>query len=378
MRTGSITLRDYADAIAETDRIAPTQTHPILMGLFGEVGGVLTSAKKHVREGEAYPQYRVSAEEEFGDSLWYFARLCHRLGEPIEQIFTEATAGQDYLNTAIASDLAIGGVAQLAVNGSPLSVDEALFDLGRSAAALLGLEPGETDNHNLLVSFGRSYVEALRSSNISFARVAQANVAKARGRFVLPPLDQLPVFDNTFESEERIPATFRIRINQRQSGKSYLQWNDVFIGDPLTDNIADPDGYRFHDVFHLAHAAVLHWSPVFRALIKQKRKSESRTDEAQDGGRAIVVEEGLTAWIFGRAKHLQFFDGQERLSFDILKTIQEFVSGYEVDQCPLSLWEQAILQGYEVFRQVKASQGGWVIGDRSARTLTFEPLEMQT
>ena len=29
-------------------------------------------------------------------------------------------------------------------------------------------------------------------------------------------------------------------------------------------------------------------------------------DEAQDGGRAIVVEEGLTAWIFSRAKELNF------------------------------------------------------------------------
>jgi hypothetical protein len=46
------------------------------------------------------------------------------------------------------------------------------------------------------------------------------------------------------------------------------------VGDPLTDNIADRDGYRFHDVFHFAHPAVLHWSPTFRALVKRKRKSD--------------------------------------------------------------------------------------------------------
>ena len=39
------------------------------------------------------------------------------------------------------------------------------------------------------------------------------------------------------------------------------------------------------------------WSPTFRALIKQKRKSDPKVDDAQDGGRAIVVEEGLTAWV---------------------------------------------------------------------------------
>jgi hypothetical protein len=345
------------------------------MGLYGEVGGVLTSAKKHVREGDAYPQFRISAEEEFGDSLWYFTRLCDRLGIDIDGIFTDASTGEDYLNTAAASDLVIGGVAHVAVQKTPRDLDTALFDLGRAASAMLGIERAGNQSRGLLVSFARTYVEALRASGVLFSQVARTNVRKARGRFILPPLDQLPTFDRDFEPEERIPDEFRIRINQRTTGKSYLQWNGVFIGDPLTDNIADPDGYSFHDVFHLAHAAILHWSPVFRALIKQKRKSESRTDEAQDGGRAVVVEEGLTAWIFSRAKQLDFFADQKRLSFDILKTIQEFVSGYEVDQCPLSVWERAILDGYSVFRDVKAAEGGYVVGNRATRTLNYEPLE---
>src|SRR3546814_8103782 len=107
---------------------------------------------------------------------------------------------------------------------------------------------------------------------------------------------------------------------------SYLQLNGVFIGDPLTDNIADPDGYRFHDVFHLANAAILHWSPVVRALIKHKRKSRPKYDEEQDSGRAIVVEEGLTAWLFTRAKALNYYKDQKRVSLGILKTVQEFRS----------------------------------------------------
>lgn len=148
----------------------------------------------------------------------------------------------------------------------------------------------------------------------------------------------------------------------------------MFIGDPLTDNILDPDGFRFHDVFHFAHAAVLHWSPTFRSLIKHKRKSDKVIDEAQDGGRAIVVEEGLTAWLFTRAKAMKFFEGQTSVSFDLLKTVSEFVQGYEVQACPLKLWEDAILQGYAVFREVRAENGGVVIGDRPARTLRFRRL----
>jgi hypothetical protein len=149
----------------------------------------------------------------------------------------------------------------------------------------------------------------------------------------------------------------------------------VFIGDPLTDNISDPDGYRFHDVFHFSYAAILHWSPVTRSLIKHKRKSKPTYDEEQDGGRAIVVEEGLTAWIFSRAKELNFFENQDKISLGMLKTIAQFVSGYEVEKCPLKLWEKAILQGYSVFRQIKGAQGGWIVGDRVLRTISYEALE---
>jgi hypothetical protein len=147
--------------------------------------------------------------------------------------------------------------------------------------------------------------------------------------------------------------------------------NGVFIGDPLTDNIADRDGYRFHDVFHFAHAAILNWSPVFRALLKRKRKSDPNTDEQQDGGRAIVVEEGLTAWIFSHAKEQKFFSETQALPFDLLKTVRQFVSGYEVEQCPLRLWEIAIVQGYEVFRQINDNSQGTIIADRRARTISY-------
>ena len=148
----------------------------------------------------------------------------------------------------------------------------------------------------------------------------------------------------------------------------------MFIGDALTDNIADSDDYRYHDVFHLAHAAILHWSPTFRSLIKRKRKTDPQVDEAQDGGRAIVVEEGLTAWVFSRAKQLDFFERQTSLSFDLLKTVQQFVRGYEVEKCSLNLWESTILRGYEVFRQVRATSGGVIVGDRGARTIEYRPL----
>ena len=53
-----------------------------------------------------------------------------------------------------------------------------------------------------------------------------------------------------------------------------------------------------------------------------------------------------------QAKQLKFFAGLSpgKLSFDMLKAVHEFVAGYEPEDCPLWVWEEAILQGYEAFR----------------------------
>ena len=44
------------------------------------------------------------------------------------------------------------------------------------------------------------------------------------------------------------------------------------FGAELMDNSYLPDGYRFHDVFHFAYAAMLGWSPVTRRLLKTQAK----------------------------------------------------------------------------------------------------------
>ncbi|WP_454878508.1 hypothetical protein [Serratia inhibens] len=370
-KDGSILLSDYAAEIVGTDILDPTDINPILQGLYGEVGGIMSTAKKHIREKSAYPGFKRAAEEEFGDTLWYLAALCRRLKIPLDELFAEAASREHFKTVGAASDMVDGAFAHIAMPISTDSVDATLFRLGRSAATLLGNTPNRTE----VVTFAKDYLDALHAAKLIFADVARSNLRKARGAFLEPCLEDLIDFDMKFCVEEQLPRNFEIRINQRESGRSYLQWNGVFIGDPLTDNIADPDGYRFHDVFHLAYAAVLHWSPVIRALIKHKRKSKPQYDEEQDSGRAIVVEEGLTAWIFTRAKELNFFEDQEHISLGMLKTIGEFVAGYEVEQCPLKLWEKAILEGYAVFRQLKSEQGGWIIGDRALRTIRYVSLE---
>jgi NTP pyrophosphatase (non-canonical NTP hydrolase) len=370
--SGTILLSDYSRTVEKTDKLPVHDLVPTLYGLFGEVGSIMTAAKKYYRESDVYTGYAAALEEEFGDAIWYLAALCRRLHITLDEAFEGISQAES--SAIAATDLSNGPVAAVAISAIQSDMSGLLLQLGDSAANLLSLAADKSSALEKVRNFARLYVTVLQATKLSFAGVLYANIAKVCGRFLKPDPRSLPTFDSRFPKDEQIPDHFEIDVVERANGKCYLRWNGVFIGDPLTDNIVDRDGYRFHDIFHFAHGAILHWSPVFRALIKQKRKSDPEVDEAQDGGRAIVVEEGLTAWIFSRAKPMGFFEDQQSLSFDLLKTVQQFVAGYEVAECPLQLWEDAILQGYDVFRHIRSAKQGTVIGDRAKRSLVYKPI----
>jgi hypothetical protein len=369
----AILLNDYNSQVESADELDKANLLPVAFGLFGEVGSILATAKKGYREKGVYSSYQRVIEEEFGDTLWYFSALCRRLGVSVDEIFARVLKDQDQNLLVAATDLDAGPIAGVPISARKPDRESALAALGESMCDLLSATKAGAKVQEQLTSFARCYLQALISTETPFARVVHSNINKVRGRFLQPVMADLPTFDSRFPAYERIPDDFEISIVERGAGRSYLEWNGVFIGDPLTDNIADKDGYRFHDVFHMAHAAILHWSPTFRALIKHKRKSDPKTDEEQDGGRAIVVEEGLTAWIFSQAKEQDFFSA-DKLTFDLLKGVRQFVAGYEVQQCPLRLWEMAILSGYRVFREIQRNRGGIVVANRNERSVGYKPL----
>jgi len=212
-------------------------------------------------------------------------------------------------------------------------------------------------------------------NGISLEDAANANLLKTQGRW---PGDRIfhPLFDEDYPIEEQIPRSFLIGFVERTRGKRVevlLRCYDIGIGSRLTDNIRDPDGYRYHDIFHMAFAVFLGWSPVVRALLRCKRKSTPKVDENEDGARAIIVEEAVSAIVFNRAKEMRFFEKAIQLDYDLLKTIQEFVRGYEVDRVPLWQWEMAILKGYEAFRFLRSNSGGYISWDLTHRTLAWAP-----
>ena len=92
-------------------------------------------------------------------------------------------------------------------------------------------------------------------------------------------------------------------------------------------------------------------------------------DENQDGARARIIEEAVSAIVFSRAKEMNFYDGVDHVDYDLLKAIQEFIQGFEVANVPLWQWETAILEGYRVFRTLQVYGRGRVTLDINQRRL---------
>ena len=226
-----------------------------------------------------------------------------------------------------------------------------------------------------LVKLLRPLGRAARAADVSLDEAGRRNINKIEDRW--PTEKAPPLLDEGLHVDEQLPQYLRVEIYEREvNGRKYVfqKANGMLLGDRLTDNHIPEDDYRFHDVFHLAHAAVLGWSPTTRALLKIKRKSKPAIDENEDGARANLIEEGLTTWIFETAKRHNFFANTPQLGLDLLKAIKQFVRGYEAERIPMWLWESAILQGYAAFRELQTRRRGIVIVDMDARRLSFKVL----
>lgn len=350
-------LHEFADLAAKTDRFVGKDDHAALLaaGLIGEAGSVVAELKKARREREAYPVYRDRMMEEVGDFLWYFVRLAavvapgllDELQGPDQELVQAADGPQ--LTTHLDFGASVGEVLA-AVSASTHS--DAKASLRRTWALL-----------NVISN----------DSNVSLRDAADRNTAKTRSRW---PGEKryAALFDDGFPVEEQLPRRLQVEFLERSRGAQnavILRCNDINFGDRLTDNIEDPDGYRFHDIFHFAYAVHLGWSPVVRALMRTKRKSDPKLDEAQDGARASIIEEAVSAIVFSRAKQLKFLEGLDHVDLDLLKTVKEFVEGFEVASVPLWQWEAAILDGYRIFRALRAGPGGRVTLDLNNRSLTY-------
>lgn len=219
------------------------------------------------------------------------------------------------------------------------------------------------------------YLASLASrQGLSLETIALENVAKAES---LHSQGKLCRFDKTYPKHERFPRQFKVTFSERSVGTGVrvtITVNGVIVGDALTDNANKDDGYRYHDAFHLAYAAILGWSPVVRALLHLKRKSDPQVDEVQDGARAKVVEEAISLFLFNQAKARDDYREKNSIDVSLLKTIQKLCGDLEVRICTAKQWQIAIFKGYEIFRSLRENHGGHVALDLDKPDIVYSPL----
>jgi NTP pyrophosphatase (non-canonical NTP hydrolase) len=221
------------------------------------------------------------------------------------------------------------------------------------------------------------YVSTLAGHfNLTLDEVAAANLLKATERRLHTNPVTFAVLDGGFTDDERLPRLFNAEF--RNSGPPQRQQLEVFIdglkcGSTLTDNSYSGDDYRYHDLLHLSFATVLGWSPVLRALLKRKRRSNELLDEVEDGGRAVAIEEGIAALVFNYARQHSLLKSVERLDWPLLRTCHEMATHLEVSVRSLNDWEDAILQAFSIWREMKEHNGGTVVCNLDSRRLRFVP-----
>jgi NTP pyrophosphatase (non-canonical NTP hydrolase) len=215
---------------------------------------------------------------------------------------------------------------------------------------------------------------------LGLEEIARRNLRKIGGRWPragqTPPL---PIGDEDFPEHERLPRHATVRfVESEEDGKTIVRLygpDGTQLGNQLTDNAYEDDGYRYHDVFHLSYAAMLGWSPLTRLFFGVKRNSDPKVREVEDGGRATVIEEAISAFVFDYGRDERFLDGVEHVDFSLLQAISKLVSRLEVRDRSAHEWEQTILRGFEVWRKLYAARGGVVRLDLEARTIDFEPAD---
>jgi NTP pyrophosphatase (non-canonical NTP hydrolase) len=384
-------LDEYQQFTRRTDRNARPGAEGldfVLLGLFGEVGSLLSALKKKQRDKDAFVAYQDEVIEELGDALWYFANAALRADLSLAQIARSAPAdleNWDYHGRSGAINFA-DLQQSTATFAGPLASDAVehrlLYLAGKVGVLLADWSSGRIrQNRDMLsadlVEIFRALLVAADGADVSLDEAARRNVVKTLGRWPDSP-DWGALFDDANPAEEQLPRQMTVIFKERTIGeRQYViqQFNGVNIGSQLTDNRFEPDDYRYHDVFHLAFAAILGWSPILRALLRLKRKSQPQIDENEDGARAGIIEEGISTWIFNHGVRNADFRNVQSLDYGLLKAIHELVRGYEVERRPLWQWERAVLEGFRVFRELRHHRNGAVTIDLEHRTIDFKPLQ---
>ena len=354
-------LSQYQNKANETVRIdwvKKDNIEIVLLGMIGELGSVASVFKKRQRDSDVYTGFNEDLKEELGDLLWYITVTANRLGIKISTGRSEVDKNGLYKT-----------IYKIQHNVNEIVKHDEIHNF---------LSKGSCDSDNSVEDLITSVISdiheiaILHGSDIS--SIAERNLAKTHSFFggdidINTPAS---LFDKGCKSYELMPRKFEIKFIQTGKGKPIMQMNDMNIGARLTDNSYKDDGYRFHDIYHLANVATLGWSPVFRGMLNRKRKDNPITDEVEDGARAAIVEELIVNLIFNYAEKNNFFEQSDNVDFDIVKQIMKLVKGIEVEKAEAWEWKYCIIEGSRVFHKMQNINSGVVVVDSDQRSITIK------
>src|SRR3954468_14692217 len=106
----------------------------------------------------------------------------------------------------------------------------------------------------------------------------------------------------------------------------------------------------------------------------KKRRSNKTVDEIEDGGRAKVIDEAISALVFEHARNHNFYDGVVTIDEQLLQAIRLLTRHLEVKKVTPREWEKAILAGFEIWRKMRDARSGRVVCNLNEKTMFFETL----
>lgn len=425
---------DYETFVRDSDQFSDREINEridiALFGLAGEIGSVAAAIKKRrlYRGKSSLAVANDEIVEELGDALWYctmlaqlvsaersqdifsfdIAKLTSEVGagderasriksilDPVKRVqFLDAAHDFPSANTGLEFETYQDLAYLTARTEGDVLIEVCLSVLWQLNAELLRrqLPPIERELNNALPDRPVNdvlaevlwHLSALASIfDLRLSNIAQANILKVGARRNREKRARL--HDKGFPKKERFPRKFDVAFVTLKNGQARMYVDGRRLGDALTDNAYEDDGYRYHDVMHLANVAVLGWSPVFRALLKRKRKSDPRVDEVEDGARAQIVEEAVIKAIHAEGLKLareqgnaeseqaRLFPQRMDISFRLLQLARSFVFDLEAWDNFYWEWEDAIYIGHEIFHRVRQEGQGTVTVDLKNQTLGFTP-----
>jgi len=266
--------------------------------------------------------------------------------------------------TATTEDLDVYSLGLLGESGSVASA------IKKSKRDAIALKQARRDVSEELGDVLWYLAEIATRFNLDLEAIAGENIKKTEFLFK----GKAGQFDAGYPPHEKFPDVIEVSFDGDKATVT-LSSDNTSVGDPLTDNAYEEDGYRYHDAFHLAYMTFLGWSPVMRNLMKRKRKSNPEIDNVEDGARARVLEEGISIFIFSQSQQLNCqpssFSDQSLIPFSLLENIKKMTTTLEVKARSVMEWSEAIASGYQIFDELRKNGKGVVRCDLAKREMTF-------